>query len=135
MAEFNNEDVIAEFRANAGVVGGMFAGAPLVLVHHVGARSGVERVAPLVYLADGDRWVIFASKGGAPENPAWYHNLMAHPETTIEVGADTIEVTAVEATGAERDALYAKQVDLQPQFGDYAKKTDRRIPVIVLERR
>jgi deazaflavin-dependent oxidoreductase (nitroreductase family) len=130
-----NDQVIDEFRANGGKVGGMFEGMPLILVHHVGAKSGTARVAPLVYLPDGDRYVIFASKGGAPENPAWYHNLLAHPETEVEVGSETVAVRAVEATGSERDRLYDAQVAAQPQFGEYRDKTSRTIPVIVLEPR
>jgi deazaflavin-dependent oxidoreductase (nitroreductase family) len=131
MVDFNAQ-VIDEFRRNGGIVGGMFEGMPMILVHHVGARSGEERVAPLVYLPDGERYVVFASKGGAPENPAWYHNLMAHPETRVEVGDQTIEVTASEATGEERERLYSTQVAAQPQFGEYQANTERRIPVIVL---
>jgi deazaflavin-dependent oxidoreductase (nitroreductase family) len=134
MPDFN-EHVIEEFRANAGTVGGMFEGMPLILVHHIGARSGTARVAPLVYLPDGDRYVIFASKGGAPENPGWYHNLLAHPETEVEVGDATVAVRAIEATGPERDRLYEAQVAAAPQFGEYREKTSRTIPVIVLEPR
>ncbi len=133
MVEFNN-NVIAEFREKGGKVGGMFEGAPLILVHHVGAKSGVERVAPLAYLADGDRLFIFASKAGADENPAWYHNLVANPKTTVEVGTETFPVTASVLTGAERDEIFAKQVAAQPGFGEYEKKTTRIIPVIELTR-
>ncbi len=131
MADFN-EQVITEFRENEGVVGGMFEGMPILLLHHVGAKSGTARVAPLVYMADGDRYVIFASKAGAPENPAWFHNLMAHPETKIEVGTETLEVLASEATGDERDQLYATQVEKAPQFAEYQEKTTRLIPVVTL---
>ncbi len=131
MADFNTQ-VIAEFRENGGRVGGAFEGAPLILVHHVGARSGQERVTPLVYLADDGRYVIFASKAGAPDHPAWYHNLKANPETRVEVGDQTLQVVAEEATGAERDRLYSAQVQAMPQFGEYEEKTDRTIPVIVL---
>lgn len=134
MNEFNKQ-VIEEFRANGGKVGGNFEGAPMILVHHTGAKSGTERVTPLVYLGDGDDWVIFASKAGAPDNPAWYHNLKANPATTIEVGADTIDVTAIEAEGAERDRLYDTQAAVMPQFTEYAAKTDRTIPVLVMRRR
>jgi deazaflavin-dependent oxidoreductase (nitroreductase family) len=126
-----NEQVITEFRENAGKVS-MLEGMPMVLLHHVGAKSGIERIAPLAYLPDGDRYVIFASKAGAPENPAWYHNLKANPKAKIEVGDDTLDVVAQEATGDERDRLYAAQAALLPQFADYAKKTDRKIPAIVL---
>jgi deazaflavin-dependent oxidoreductase (nitroreductase family) len=131
MVDFNAQ-VIDEFRQNGGKVGGMFEGRPMILVHHVGARSGQERVTPLVYLPDGNRYVIFASKAGAPENPGWYHNLKAHPETVVEVGDQTVDVVAEEATGEERARLYAAQVAVQPQFGEYQEKTTRQIPVIVL---
>jgi deazaflavin-dependent oxidoreductase (nitroreductase family) len=130
-ADFNTQ-VITEFRGNSGRVGGMFEGAPMLLLHHVGAKSGADRVSPLVYLPDGGRYVIFASKGGAPENPAWYHNLMANPETKIEVGEQTIAVTAHQAEGAERERLYSTQVSAMPQFGEYQQNTTRRIPVVVL---
>src|ERR1700749_4519983 len=98
-----NSQVIDEFRANGGKAGGMFEGMPLLLVHNVGAKSGTEYVTPLVYLADGDDYVIFASKGGAPENPGWYHNLKAEPNVSVEVGDRKLEVLATEATGDERD--------------------------------
>lgn len=130
-----NTQVIEEFRANGGKVGGMFENSPLLLLHHVGARSGSPRVAPLIYLPDGDRHVIFASKGGAPENPAWYHNLAANPDTEIEVGSATVPVRAVEVTGAERDRLYETQAALFPQFAEYQEKATRQIPVVVLEPR
>lgn len=132
MADFNTQ-VIEEFRANDGQVGGPFSHLELLLLHHTGAKSGQERVAPLAYLEDNGRYVIFASKAGAPTNPAWYHNLLAHPETTIELGKDTIHVTATEATGAERDRLYSAQAERVPQFADYVEKAGERvIPVIVL---
>jgi deazaflavin-dependent oxidoreductase (nitroreductase family) len=130
-----NAEVIEEFRANGGTAGGMFEGKPLLLLHNVGARSGTDFVTPLVYLADGDNWVIFASKGGAPNNPGWYHNLKAQPEVSIEIGSDTVDVTAEEATGDERDRLYSTQEEQQPQFAEYAQNTDRKIPVIVLKPR
>ncbi len=130
-----NEQVIEEFRANGGKAGGMFEGMPLVLVHNVGAKSGKEYVTPLVYLPDGDDVVIFASKGGAPENPGWYHNLKAEPNVSIEVGEKKLDVLATEATGDERDRLYSAQEAAQPQFAEYAEKTDRKIPVIVLSPR
>lgn len=133
MNEFN-QGIIAEFRANEGKVGGMFEGTPIALVHHVGARSGIERIAPLAYLADGDRLFVFASKGGADENPAWYHNLAANPKTTVEIGTETFDVVAKVLTGAERDAIYAKQAAAHPQFGEYQRKTERIIPVVELER-
>jgi deazaflavin-dependent oxidoreductase (nitroreductase family) len=127
-----NAQVIEEFRANGGKAGGIFEGMPLLLVHNVGAKSGREFVTPLVYLADDGRHVIFASKGGAPNNPGWFHNLKAEPNVSIEVGTDTLEVLAEEATGQERDRLYGIQAEQQPQFAEYATKTDRKIPVIVL---
>jgi deazaflavin-dependent oxidoreductase (nitroreductase family) len=129
-----NKKVITEFRENGGKVGGMFEGFPLVLVHHTGAKSGIERIAPLVYLPEGDRIFIFASKGGSPENPAWYHNLVANPKTTVEVGTETFPVVARVLTGAERDEIYRKQEVAAPQFADYQRKTDRVIPAIELER-
>ena len=127
-----NAQVIEEFRANGGKAGGMFEGMPLVLVHNVGAKSGKEYVTPLVYLPDGDNYVIFASKGGAPENPGWFHNLKAEPNVSIEVGDQKLDVLATEATGDERDRLYSTQEAQQPQFAEYATKTDRKIPVVVL---
>lgn len=127
-----NAGIIEEFRANDGRVGGMFEGRPLLLLHHTGARTGAARINPLVYLRDGERYVVFASKAGAPANPDWYHNLRAHPDTSIEVGNDMIAVVASEAGGAERDRLFGAQVQAMPQFGDYAKKTSRTIPVVVL---
>jgi deazaflavin-dependent oxidoreductase (nitroreductase family) len=132
--DFNGQ-VIEEFRANGGAVGGMFEGKPMLLLHNVGAKSGTEFVTPLVYLDDDGRYVIFASKGGAPNNPGWYHNLKARPNVSIEVGTDTFDVVAEEATGAERDRLYSIQEEQQPQFSEYAQKTDRKIPVIVLSPR
>jgi deazaflavin-dependent oxidoreductase (nitroreductase family) len=128
-----NAQVIEEFRANHGHVGGMFEHMPLVLLHHTGARSGTDRVNPVAYLRDGDRYVVFASKGGSPTHPAWYHNLKAHPETTIEVGTETLDVVAGEAEGEERDRLFNTVAEGSPQFGEYAEKAgERQIPVIVL---
>ena len=127
-----NAQIIEEFRANDGVVGGMFDGTTLLLLHHVGAKTGKDRTNPLAYNRDRDRYVIFASKAGAPMNPDWYHNLKAHPAVTIEVGTDTIDVVASEATGDERDRLFRAQVERSPNFADYQTKTDRVIPVIVL---
>lgn len=127
-----NQRIIDEFRANAGKPPSWGGSSPLILVHHRGARTGAERVNPVAYLDDDGRYVIFASKAGAPTNPDWYHNLKAHPDTTIEVGSDTVAVTAAEATGAERDRLFAAQAQRSPQFAEYQEKTDRVIPVIVL---
>jgi deazaflavin-dependent oxidoreductase (nitroreductase family) len=128
-----NAQVIDEFRSTGGVVGGPFAAMPLLLLHHTGARSGTSRTTPLVYLTDDDRYVVFASKAGAASNPDWYHNLKAHPRTSIEVGPETIEVVAGEVTGEERDRLFRAQVERAPQFGEYEAKTGGRvIPVVVL---
>ena len=134
MADYNQR-IINEFRANGGKVPSWGGTSPLLLLHHRGAKSGVERVNPVAYLKDNDRYVIFASKAGAPTNPGWYHNLKAHPETKIEVGADTIAVTAGEASGEERDRLFAAQVKRAPQFAEYQQKTERVIPVVVLSPR
>jgi deazaflavin-dependent oxidoreductase (nitroreductase family) len=130
-ADFNAQ-VIEEFRANEGIVGGMLEGMPVLLLHHTGAKSGTSRVNPLAYQADGGRYVIFASKAGAPTNPDWYHNLKAHPNVKIEVGTDTIDVAASEANGEERDRLFNTQAENMPMFAEYAQKTERLIPVIIL---
>ena len=129
-----NKQIIEEFRSNGGKVGGAFEGAPLLLLTTTGARSGIARTTPVMYLPDGERLVIFASKAGAVTNPDWYHNLVAHPEATVEVGSETFKVTAVEVMGEERDRLYARQATLFPGFADYEAKTTRRIPVIALRR-
>ena len=135
MADMNdfNEQLIAEFRANHGQVGGNFAGAPMLLLHTVGARSGLPRVNPMMYLADGERYLVFASKAGADTNPDWYHNLIAHPAVQIEVGEATLAVHAVELKGEERDAQYAEQARRYPGFADYERKTTRTIPVVALD--
>ncbi|MEU4246903.1 nitroreductase family deazaflavin-dependent oxidoreductase [Amycolatopsis sp. NPDC026612] len=134
MTDFNTQ-VAAEFRANEGKVGGMFEGKNVLLLTTIGAKSGAERLSPLVYTRDGDRYVIAASMGGAPKNPAWYHNLVANPKVTVEVGTETFEATAtVIADRAERDRLYAGMVAHAEGFADYEKKTDRLIPIVVLER-
>jgi deazaflavin-dependent oxidoreductase (nitroreductase family) len=130
-ADFNAQ-IIDEFHANEGRVGGMFEGMPLLLLHHTGAKSGASRINPLAYQADGDRYVVFASKGGAPSNPDWYHNLKAHPDVTIEVGTKTIDVVADEAAGEERERLFRTQAERIPQFGEYEQKAERVIPVMVL---
>lgn len=132
-----NAGIIEEFRANAGKVGGPFEGALMILIHHRGARTGTERVSPLVYQPVGDDFAVFGSKGGAPTAPAWYRNLLAHPDTVVEVGTDTIEVTARELTGDDRSPIWERQKSLMPGFADYEKKTEgiREIPVILLERR
>jgi deazaflavin-dependent oxidoreductase (nitroreductase family) len=130
-ADFNAQ-IIEEFRANEGRVGGMFEGAPMLLLHHVGAKSGTPRVNPLMYQADEGRYVIFASKGGAPSNPDWFYNLEANPKTSIELGAEEIDVLAEQATGDERERLFTRQKELAPQFAEYEQKTDRTIPVVIL---
>ncbi len=129
-----NAKVIEEFRANAGVVGGYFAGKPMVLVTHTGAKTGTPRVTPLVCSTEADRVVIIASMGGAPTNPAWYHNMVANPTVTVEFGSETYTARAVEVIGDERQRLYDQQVAVMPQFAEYAAKTTRTIPVLVLER-
>lgn len=131
MDDFNRA-VIEEFRANNGKVGGPFEGAPVLLLTTTGARSGERRTTPVMYLADGERMVIFASKGGAPTNPGWYHNLLATPTATVQVGAETLGADAVVTSGEEREKLFNRQAELYPQFADYARKTSRQIPVVAL---
>jgi deazaflavin-dependent oxidoreductase (nitroreductase family) len=131
MSEYNAV-IIAEFRSNQGRVGGMWKETPLLLLHHTGAKSGVSRVNPVAYLPDDERYMIWAANGGAPNNPAWYHNLKAHPNTTIEVGSETINVVAEEATGAERERLWTKATERYPQLIEAAGKTSRVIPMVVL---
>ncbi len=135
MTDFNTT-IIEEFRANGGKVGGNFDGAPMLILHSTGAKSGEPREHPVVYLADGDRWLVFASYAGSPNHPAWYHNLIAHPDATIEVGTETIPVRATPLEGEERDRFFAKQVEIMPGFGEYEAKTKgiRTIPVIALTR-
>jgi len=130
-----NRQIMEEFHANAGKVGGPFEGVPLLLLTATGARSGKRRTLPVGYMPDGDRLIIFATKGGLSTNPDWYHNLVAHPEASVEVGTETFDVTAVIITGEERDQLYARQVERAPVFAEYQAKTTRTIPVIALERR
>lgn len=129
-----NTGIIEEFRQNAGKVGGMFEGAPLLLLQHVGARTGTERVSPLVYLPVGDSWAIFASKGGADTNPDWFHNLMANPETKIEIGDEVVSVVARLIEGEERTPIWERQKQERPNFADYERKTARSIPVVILDR-
>ena len=131
-AEYNAK-VIDEFRANKGRVDGMWEGTPLLLLHHTGARSGASRVNPVGYLPDEPRYVIFASNGGAPSSPDWYHNLKAQPTTRIEVESETIDVVAEEATGEERERLFARGAERFPDLARHARRTDRVIPVIVLK--
>jgi deazaflavin-dependent oxidoreductase (nitroreductase family) len=131
--EFNKK-IVEEFRANGGFVSGMFAKAPMILITMKGAKSGQERVTPLVYSKDGNRYVIIASMAGAPNNPDWYHNLKANPLVTVEVGAEKFKAKASLTSGDERERLFNQQAALLPVFNDYRKKTTRQIPVFVLER-
>ena len=131
MNDFNAQ-IINEFRANDGAVGGNFEGAPLLLLHSTGAKSGEERVHPIVYQAVGDDYAVFASKAGAPSHPAWFHNLVANPSASIEVGADTVPVTATVLEGDARATVWERQKELMPGFADYEKATDRVIPVVLL---
>lgn len=133
MSDWNTK-IIEEFRATGGKVGGQFDGAPLILLHSTGAKSGQDRVAPVMYLADGDDLVVFASKAGADTNPDWFHNLEANPDTRVEIGPDTVAVRARVAEGEERDRLFDRQKAAYPGFADYEAGTDRVIPVVVLER-
>lgn len=130
-----NRRMIDEFRANGGKVGGFWEGRPLLLLTTTGAKSGRRHTTPTMYLADGNRLLVFATKAGLPTNPDWYYNLLAHPEVTVEVGTETYEANATVLTGEERDRLYARQAELYPQFSEYEAKTTRTIPVIALERR
>jgi deazaflavin-dependent oxidoreductase (nitroreductase family) len=128
-----NASIIEEFRANEGRVAGPFQGRDLLLLHSRGAKTGQERVNPLAYMRAGTTYVVFASKGGAPTNPDWYYNLIAHPDVTVEVGTETMAVRARVTQGQERDELWARQVADFPAFGDYEERSGRTIPVIVLE--
>jgi deazaflavin-dependent oxidoreductase (nitroreductase family) len=137
VAAFNdfNTKIMEEFHANGGKVGGRFEGTDILILTTTGRKSGQMRWHPLAYSMDGDRYVIAASKGGAPESPDWYFNLVANPSTVIEVGTEVIPVMATVAEGAERDRLYAQHAAKMPGFADYEKNTTRRIPVVVLTRR
>ena len=135
MSDWNTQ-IIEEFRANAGKVGGDFDGAPMILVHPTGAKTGTERVTPLVYQPVGDAFAVFGSKGGAPTHPHWYLNLAANPDTVVEVGVETLPVRARVLDGDERDRIWAKQKELMPGFADYESTAgDRVIPVVLLEPR
>ncbi|GGO67653.1 nitroreductase family deazaflavin-dependent oxidoreductase [Nonomuraea cavernae] len=129
-----NQQIIDEFRANEGRVGGAFEGSSLVLLTTRGARTGRPATTPVMYLRDGDRVVVIASNAGADNHPAWYHNLRANPRVTAEIGTETFEAEAVVIDGEERDRLYARMVEIAPGFADYEAKTTRRIPVVALER-
>jgi deazaflavin-dependent oxidoreductase (nitroreductase family) len=130
-----NDKIIAEFRANQGKVGGRFKGAPLLLLHSTGAKSGRPRVTPMMYQAVSDGFAVFASKAGADTNPDWYHNLKANPEAQIEIGTETLDVTARVLDPDEREPIWEEQKARYPGFADYEAKTDRLIPVIMLDRR
>jgi len=131
--DFNGK-VIEEFRANGGKVGGWFEGQTILLLHHTGAKSGAERVNPLVYQQVGDSYAIFASRAGAPRHPDWYYNLVAHPDATAEVGTGTVHVLARVADPDERDPIYARQKEIAANFADYEKSAAPRvIPVILLD--
>ncbi len=132
--DFNafNQPIIEEFRANGGKVGGMFEGAPLILLHTTGRKSGKERISPLMCRQEGDRLFIFASKGGAPDNPDWFHNIVANPDVTYEQGTETKTARAVVLEPAERDRVYADNARAVPQFAEYQENTDRTIPVVEL---
>ena len=134
MPEDFNGKIIAEFRENEGKVGGPFQGAPLLLLHTTGAKSGQERVNPMMYQAIGDGFAVFASKGGAPTNPDWYHNVVANPHVKAEIGTDTIELTARVADDATRAPIWEAWKKANPGFADYEAKTTRQIPVVLLDR-
>jgi len=133
MSDFNAK-IVEEFRANAGEVGGPFEGVPVLILHTRGAKTGEDRVHPVVYQPVGDALAVFASKGGAPTNPAWFHNLKANPDVQVEVGTDTIDARARVLEGDERAPIWEKQKQLMPGFADYEQKTSREIPVVLLER-
>ncbi len=130
-----NAQIIEEFRANGGKVGGPFEGGTLLLLHSTGAKTGKERVNPLMYQQVDGGYAVFASKAGAPTNPDWYHNLKANPEAWIEVGTDRVEVKAREAEGDEREEIFERQKRAWPGFAQYEQKADRTIPVMILEPR
>jgi deazaflavin-dependent oxidoreductase (nitroreductase family) len=129
-----NANLIEEYRANAGKITGMFAGAPILLLTTTGARSGREHVSPLAYTTDDGRLVTIASKGGAPTHPDWFYNLVANPEVTVELGAETFAARASVPEGAERQRLYDQMAAQMPNFAEYQRNTTRQIPVVILER-
>ena len=128
-----NQKIIDEFRANEGRVGGGFAGAPLLLLHTTGAKSGRERISPVMYLREDSRTYVFASKAGADTHPDWYHNLLANPEVTAEIGTETHTATATPLPDPDRARIYARQSELYPRFAEYQEKTRRPIPVVELK--
>jgi deazaflavin-dependent oxidoreductase (nitroreductase family) len=127
-----NQKIIEEFRANEGKVGGRYEGKTLLLLHTTGAKSGKKRVNPVAYVRDGDNYVVIASKGGAPDNPDWYYNILAHPHLTVEVGTKSFDVEAQETEEPKRTHLYNKMASMMDSFNDYRRKTDRVIPVFKL---
>ena len=127
-----NHRIIDEFRAGGGRVGGDWEGTPLLLLHHTGARSHEERITPLGYLPDAERYVLVASNGGARNNPHWYHNLNAHPDVLIEVGTETLAVASHEATGEERERLFGALIERYPHLSAYEQQAGRVVPVMVL---
>jgi deazaflavin-dependent oxidoreductase (nitroreductase family) len=128
-----NSDIIKEFRANKGRVGGPWADTSMILIHHIGARSGIERVTPLACSVQGqDRFAIWAANGGSPDHPAWYHNLKAHPEITVEAGGREFPVLAQEVVGAAREQLWPRLVEEYPGLGDTQTKTTRQFPLFLL---
>ena len=131
MSDFNKE-IIQEFRANEGAVGGLFEGIPLLLVHTTGAKSGQLRINPTVYFKDREDLIIAASKGGADSHPDWYHNLVANPQVIVEVGSETISALAVVSSEPERSNYYEKLASKYPMFNEYKTKTKRVIPIIKL---
>ena len=132
MADWNSK-IIEEFRANEGKVGGPFEGAPLLLLHTAGAKTGQPRVNPMMYRPVAGGYAVFASKSGAPTNPDWYHNLLAHPDVEAEIGTTTVKLRARVAEGAERDRIWTAHTAAYPGFADYETKTTRQIPVVILE--
>jgi deazaflavin-dependent oxidoreductase (nitroreductase family) len=133
MSDFNAQ-MIEELRANGGRASGQFEGAPLLILHHLGRKSGTERENPVMYMAVGDDFAVFASKAGAPDNPDWFHNLLTNPGTTVEVLGETVPVTARVTEGEERGEIWEAQKAAYPGFADYESKTTREIPVVMLER-
>jgi deazaflavin-dependent oxidoreductase (nitroreductase family) len=129
-----NKTLIEDFRANGGKVSGQFANTNLLLLNTIGAKSGQTRTNPVAYTTDGDRFIVMASKGGAPTHPDWYYNLSAHPTVKVEVGQDQFEARATIAEGAERERLFNQMVAVMPGFGEYQRNIERQIPVIILER-
>lgn len=129
-----NAKIVEEYRANGGRLGGMFAGSDLLLLHHTGAKTGTERVSPLAYQMVAESYAVFASRAGSPASPDWFHNVVANPQTSIEIGGETVPVKARVAEPAERDVIWDRQKKRVPQFAEYERKAaPRKIPVIVLD--